>query len=111
MTCDEVRELLPDHSLGTLSEVQDAAVRRHLRGCASCREEGRTLDEGIAMFASAAHAQQPPRELRDRVMKVLEDEWSEAPVHRRPRFRFAASWQAMAAAVVVIAGLLAWGLV
>jgi hypothetical protein len=111
MTCEEVRELLPDHAFGGLSEIQEAAVRRHLRGCGSCREEARTLDEGIAMFASAAHAQDPPRELRERVLRVLDEEWAEAPPERRFRWRFATAWQAMAAAVVIIAGLLTWGLV
>ena len=111
MTCDEVREHLPDHVLGTLSELEDAAVRRHLRGCAACREEARTLDEGIAMFGSAAHAQQPPKDLRQRVVDVLEEEWSETPAPRRLRWRVLTGWQGMAAALVVIAGLLAWGIV
>ena len=32
MTCDEVRELLPEHLLGTLEGPEDLEVRRHLRG-------------------------------------------------------------------------------
>ena len=33
MTCDEVREVLPEHLLGTLDGPEDLEVRRHLRGC------------------------------------------------------------------------------
>ena len=48
MTCDEVRELLPEHLLGTLEGPEDLEVRRHLRGCASCRDERMKLEEGVS---------------------------------------------------------------
>src|SRR2546427_6776369 len=87
MSCEEVREQLPDYSLGTLSDIEAAALRRHLRGCAGCRAEATKLDEGVALFASAAHAMEPPPELKSKVLGVLEEEWREAPpakprVHR-----------------------------
>ena len=55
MSCEEIQAQLPDYTLGTLSETEAAAVRRHLRACTGCRLEARTLDEGVAMFAGAAH--------------------------------------------------------
>ena len=64
MSCEEVRAQLPDYTLGTLSETEVAGVRRHLRACTGCRSEARILDEGVAMFAGAAHAMDPPPDLK-----------------------------------------------
>lgn len=108
MNCDTVRQQLPDYVLGTLSETETAAVRRHLRGCAACRADATELDEGVALFAGAAHVAEPPSDLKERVLGVLEDEWAESgtPIHGRRRFRFVP--QAMVAALIVLAGAGAW---
>ena len=58
-TCEEVRERLPEHVLGTLDEPHDLSVRRHLRGCAGCRREMAALGDGVAMFARAVHDSHP----------------------------------------------------
>ncbi len=110
MKCDEIRQFLPDHALGTLSETESAALRWHLRGCSSCRAEAAELDQGVALFAQAAHAAEPPSELRERVLAVLQEEWSEtlAPAQRTRR-RFALGWQAIAALLIVLAGVATWG--
>ena len=107
MNCDAVRELLPDYTLGTLSDLESADVRRHLRGCASCRSEASALDEGVALFASAAHAEDPPPELKSRVMSVLEDEWAEAPQASPTRRRWLIP-ATVAAAVALAVGSMAW---
>jgi hypothetical protein len=109
MNCEEVRAQLPDYTLGTLSETEAAAVRRHLRACSGCRLEARTLDEGVAMFAGAAHAMDPPPDLKARVMGVLAQEWAEAPRPRIRRTRSLLRWTALAAAIVALAGSLTWG--
>lgn len=109
MRCEQALEALPDYTLGTLSETEAAAIRRHLRGCAACRGDAETLDQGLVMFASVAHEVQPPPELKDRVMAVLEEEQAERaapPVRPRPRV---ARWLATAAVAVALAGTLAWG--
>jgi anti-sigma factor RsiW len=107
MNCDAVRQQLPDYVLGTLSETETAAIRRHLRGCASCREDATELDQGVALFAGAAHVAEPPTDLKERVLAVLEEEWAEpATPTRRRGFHVAA--QAMAAALIVLAGVGAW---
>jgi predicted anti-sigma-YlaC factor YlaD len=108
VTCDEVREQLAEHLLGTLDEVADAAVRAHLRSCGACRREMAALAEGVETFARAAHEVEPPPELRDRVVGALAEEWtdSERPVATaRPARRWIAS--TVAAAAVVAS--LAWG--
>ena len=108
MTCDEVRELLPEHLLGTLEGPEDLDVRRHLRACGGCRRELAALGEGIESFARAAHDRQPPEGLRDRVMTVLEQEWQDAerPASRAPR---RVAWIARAAVGLVVVAALGWG--
>lgn len=105
MSCEEVRLQLPDYALGTLPESEMAGVKRHLRGCASCRSEAATLDEGLSLFASAAHEAQPPPELRDRVMAVLTEEWADTPQPQPSRRALISRWPALAAAAVVLAAL------
>ena len=113
MKCEDVRQLLPDHVLGTLSETESAAVRRHLRGCSACRTDATELDEGVVLFARVAHAAEPPPELEDRVMAVLEEEWAEAPSPslRPARRGFSPAWQAVAALLIVLAGMSTWALI
>jgi anti-sigma factor RsiW len=106
VTCDEVRELLPEHLLGTLDGPEDLEVRRHLRGCSGCRIDMTALSEGVDWFARAAHDRAPPPALRDRVMTTLEQEWRDAdaehPDVRRTR------WLARAAGLVAIVAVLGW---
>lgn len=125
MTCDEVLQLLPDHAMGTLSETEEAAVRRHLRGCGACRADAQSLDSGVAMFASAAHVADPPPELRARVMTALQEEWAdtdmdvEAGAAGAPgrSARHAARWNggrtirwlAVAAVVLALGAAVSWG--
>jgi hypothetical protein len=121
MTCDEDQALLPEHLLGSLDDVQDAAVRRHLRGCAACREERAELEEGLSALARATHDQEPPAELREHILGTLRDEWAEAPEPAAARGEPSTAppsetpsrpaWFNVAAVVVVfaMAGSLLWG--
>jgi Putative zinc-finger len=116
VTCDEVREQLPEHLLGVLEPEADATVRRHLRGCGGCRGELASLGEGLATFARAAHQHVPPPELRERVLAVVEDERADAPapLARLPLRRRPAVVRALVAAALVVALLWAgaatvWG--
>jgi anti-sigma factor RsiW len=110
VTCDEVRERLAEHALGTLDEAEDSRIRRHLRGCAQCRREFAEMGEGLAMFAAAAHDRTPPPELRDRVLGVLAEEWRRDPVvipERQPgRTR---AWLVAAAACLALVAAVSWG--
>jgi Putative zinc-finger len=114
MTCEEVRELLPEHLLGSLDETADARVRRHLRGCGECRAERLRLEEGVAALSHATHDAAPPDLLRDHVLGALQQEWSEpedpavssrAP-HRTSSWRWVST---VAAALLVVA--VGWGAV
>lgn len=109
MTCDEVREQLAEHLLGTLEPGADAEVQRHLRGCAGCRRDMAGLAEGVSTLALAAHDVEPPEALRDRVLATVEDEWASEPAPRN-RER-SVVWLGRAAVVVALAGALAWGVI
>jgi hypothetical protein len=105
--CDEVRDQLPDHLLGSLDEVTEAAVRSHLRSCGGCRRDMAAIAEGIETFSHAAHEVEPPPELRDRVLAAVAEEWAETPhVERRRPIR---TWIASAAAAAAVVASLVWG--
>src|SRR5438309_2088141 len=101
-----MRDQLAEHLLGTLDPQDELAVRGHLRGCAQCRRELAMLEEGLSTFARAAHQASPPEELRERVLAVLEEEHADRPA---PRRRPTPALLLQAAAVLVLAGSLAWG--
>lgn len=109
LVCEDVRPQLADSMLGTLPEPEMAAVRRHLRGCGGCRAEAAQLDQGISLFATAAHVAEPPPELEERVMSALADEWSDMPERPAARRLFTPRWLAVAAAMVALAGAVTWG--
>jgi anti-sigma factor RsiW len=106
VTCDEVREQLADHLLGTLQPDMDAAVRRHLRGCAACRAEMAILADGVSTLAAASHDVTPPAELRRRVVEVLNDEWSDQERVASRRRVASRAWQVAAAVTFGVA--IAW---
>ncbi len=109
MTCDEVRELLPEHLLGTLEGPEDLEVRRHLRGCSGCRAEMTALADGVASFARAAHDRTPPDGLHDRVVTILQQEWQDADDAAPAAPVGARRWFATAAAILVLVAAIGWG--
>jgi hypothetical protein len=112
VNCKAAREQLPDQALGTIPEPEAAELRRHLRGCGACRTESALLDQGVRMFSSAAHAIEPPLDLRRRVLGALEEEWAEAaPPAGSWRDRPSLLRLTLAASVVALVGLLTWALV
>src|SRR5437588_7367040 len=106
MTCDTVREHLAEYVLGSLPGDVENDVRRHLRGCMSCRRELHALEEGVSTFARAAHQVDPPASLRDRVLATLEEERTDQPESGRRPGRLLRV--AVAAAMVALVGALAW---
>jgi Putative zinc-finger len=106
VSCDDIRELLSEHVLGTLDPDLDRGVRRHVRGCASCRAEMQGLGEGLTQFARAVHDREPPPDLRERVLTVLQEEWGEdVPGARSGRWRAPVT---VAATVAIVLASLAF---
>jgi hypothetical protein len=101
-TCDDVRTQLPDFVLGSTERRDELDLRRHLRGCGACRHELDALREGVGVFASTLERTAPP-ELRDRVMNVLSEEWTEAIESPRSRTPAPRGWRIAFAASIALA--------
>jgi hypothetical protein len=101
-TCDDVRTLLPDFVLGSTERRDELDLRRHLRGCGACRRELDALREGVGVFASTLERPAPPG-LRDRVMNVLSEEWTEAIESPRSREPAPRGWRIAFAASIALA--------
>lgn len=94
--------MLPDFALGSQEGRDDLEVRRHLRGCGACRRELEVLREGVGVFASTLERPAPP-ELRDRVMHVLSEEWTEKIEPSRTRATAPRGWRMAVAASIALA--------
>lgn len=104
--CEEVRPLLPDFVLGSLEGSSDLNVRRHLRGCGGCRRELDALREGVGVFALTME-RTAPKELHDRVINVLSEEWSDANSSSGSLGRVPRGWRIAMAASLALAILAA----
>jgi hypothetical protein len=103
MDCAEVRELLPEHVLGTLDPAERATVDRHLAWCAGCRKESEALAEGAAGVALGLPAPDPPPDLEDRVVASIRSQ-------RAARGRRRVGPIAAVIAAVVASVSIGWGL-
>jgi hypothetical protein len=104
MGCAEVRDLLPEHALGTLDEITRSRVDQHLALCAGCRKEAAQLAEGVAGLGLHLPATLPPAELEDRVVEAVRGSAAHAPRRR-------AGLLAAALAAVVASVTIGWGVV
>jgi anti-sigma-K factor RskA len=80
-----VEDLLPAYALGSLDRNELEAVRKHLRGCASCRSALTKFDEVVGELGLAVPSSVPPPALKDRVLASLKSK-------RRFRTRSTAEW-------------------
>ncbi len=104
MTCERARELLDALALDALDEPEASAVAEHLSSCAACGLEFEEAREAAGMLALAAPAHRLGDGTRARVLEAVQERPS--PVRLpRPRMRMALA----AAAVLLVAGLAAWG--
>ncbi len=106
MTCLEVRELLPEMSIGVLPEPDRERLGRHLQWCAGCRKEAGDLDRAAATLPFALSPASPPEDLEERVVARVRRA-AGVPVTRR-RARTVAA--ALVAATIAFASL-GWGAV
>jgi len=106
VTCLEVRELLPEMSVGVLPAPERERLGRHLQWCAGCRKEAGDLDQAAATLAFALPPASAPEDLEDRVLARVRRA-AGAPVTRR-RARTVAA--AVVAAAIAFASL-GWGAV
>ncbi|HET8526425.1 MAG TPA: zf-HC2 domain-containing protein [Actinomycetota bacterium] len=106
MTCLEVRELLPEMSVGVLPARERERLGRHLQWCAGCRKEAGDLEQAAATLAFALPSASPPADLEERVVARIKRAAATPATRRRAR-TVAAS---LVAAAIAFASL-GWGAV
>jgi anti-sigma-K factor RskA len=66
----DIHALVGAYAVDALDDVERAAFERHLAECADCRAEVDGLREAASVISSSV-AQEPPSELRDRVLSDI----------------------------------------
>jgi hypothetical protein len=105
MNCRDLREVADSFLDEELPAGTDHEVLRHLDTCASCRTEidgRRRLHEALRSAVNRAPELQPGGDFVDR----LRDQLREAAVHGPPSLMLSGRWLALAASVVLAAGLI-----
>ncbi len=105
LTCETVRELLPEWKAGILPGGKAEAVEVHLSGCSECREDL------VVLEALILARPEPPRELEERIQARLRRELAQGTPEREERKvlplfggrRWVPAWALSAAAVVFLA--------
>ena len=106
MSCGEVKDLLPDHIVGSLSAMDARRVDRHLARCARCREERTALEEAMTAVALALSPLDPPPNLGERIAARVAASTGKPGSPTRVRALAAATM----AAVLVAVGALGWAM-
>jgi len=90
MNCEHVRESLPAYLDGEVEEGQRELLLDHLRSCAACREEQKSL-ESVWTKMGALPVVQPYKSLGDRFYTVLDAYEQEMERAEQQRWRVLAS--------------------
>ena len=106
MTCLEVRELLPEHAIGVLSDPEDERIQRHLQWCAGCRKEAGDLEQAASTLAFGLAPAPVPEGLDERVIARVHRAAGAPGTRRHARTAVAA----LIAATIAFASL-GWGAV
>ena len=107
MNCLAVRERLPEHALGSLTEREATTLDEHLAWCAACRKEAGELQRAAATLAYSVAPVEPPADLEDKVVQVVRTAARRRRASPRRRRGIAAG---LLAAAIALSGL-AWGAV
>jgi Putative zinc-finger len=106
VTCLEVRELLPELAVDTITPGDRTEVERHLQWCAGCRKEASDLGQAASILAFSLTPASMPEGLGERVVDRVRRAAGGSSTPRRTRTAVAA----IVAAMVAVASL-GWGAV
>ncbi len=105
LTCDELRAVAAELSLGTLEGDERGAALAHLDRCAACRAEVEELAGAVDALLSAAPEAEPPPGFEGAVLARLAEEQSPTapvvPLHPARR----RALMLVAAALLLVAGI------
>lgn len=81
---DELRDLALGYAMGSLTPAQAAAIEEHLtEGCELCAQEIRASRLLANLLVTQGAFEQPPQELRDRLLALIQAESQEQAVVRQ----------------------------
>ena len=67
---EEIEELLAAFALGATDPEEDALVRAHLEGCATCTSTVQRLRRALGAVPLAADTVSPPQRLRQQILEA-----------------------------------------
>ena len=116
MTCQDSKEPVVERARGSAAGPGTAAaVDSHLEHCAQCAalfERERALSQELRALADSARGEEGSATLADRVMAGFAARHAAPPVARGPGMLTGGrGWLAAAAAILVVGGAAAWGVV
>ena len=106
--CEDVVNLAAGYALDALDEDERRLVEEHVERCPNCAEALHQMTESAGALALGVPQVDPAPELRQRLRSAVRAESQERRRVRRFRPRLSPVWGAVAAAIVVSAGSLAW---
>jgi hypothetical protein len=106
VSCLDVRERLPESTMGLLGAEEAIEVERHLAWCAGCRKEARELGSAAATLGYSVAPVELPDGLEDQVVARVRSVTPEPGPRRRGHTAIAS----IVAAMVGVSGL-GWGAV
>jgi anti-sigma-K factor RskA len=107
---------LPAYIIGALEPSEAEALSAHLEGCALCREEQARLEQTLGLIGTAVPSIDPPADLRARLLDQLDESDRHVvvpPIELAPAHGIFSRARAfgLAAAAVLLAGILIWSIV
>jgi len=82
MIDEHVFDLIPAYALGCLDPDELNQVEKHLAQCAVCREEWTSYQAVMNRLAISPSQVNPPRHLKESIIKAAELRQSRSPIHR-----------------------------
>jgi anti-sigma-K factor RskA len=105
------REDLAAYMLGALDRDEAGEFERHLEDCDHCQEEVRWLEPALQTLPESVERQEPPRQLRERLMGEVRDDVREAQARTstsRPRRWFLRPAMGLALVALLVAGVVGY---
>src|SRR6266705_3542134 len=98
-THEQFADDLALYALGSLPDVEAAALEEHLQGCAGCRRELQELRGDASLLALSSSGPAPPSRSRERLLAAIKKE----PRRQRMVLYHARPWWAIAPVVASLA--------
>ena len=99
---DELRDQIGPYVLGALTSPERVRLEAHVATCPACAAEVRVLRTTADALAWSVQAQEPPADIRQRLLKSVA---GSSALHRSEHRYGRLPWRAVAASVVMAAGL------